>query len=76
MVKERTIALTRADQVFLWIRKNRGVCSQIARDHKVTPGFVRQVLYSPEVRSTHFRIERALLDAGAPFMEERIEVAS
>lgn len=73
MVSQNTVELTRSDKIFLWIRRNRGVCSKIARDHEVTPGFVRQILYSPEVKSTSLRIERALHDAGAPFMDERIK---
>lgn len=69
-----TETLSETDQLYLWVKKNRGVCSQIARIHGFTPSFVRSVLYG-HCGSTGRLIERALIDAGAPFVRERIEAA-
>lgn len=69
-------SLTDEQQIYLWIRGNRGVCSQIAKDFGVSREFVRQILYFPRVKSADRRIERALADAGAPFMQERVGVAA
>lgn len=73
----KAASLTDADVIFLWTRKNRGACSQISRDCEVTPQFVRQVLYGLKGgRSADFRVEKALIEAGAPFVADRImEVA-
>ncbi len=49
------------------------MCARVARECGVSPGFVRQIVYGyVGVKSTGLRVEKALLSAGAPFMEERI----
>lgn len=63
------------DHIFIWVRKNRGVCAGIARQFSVSHQFVRQVLYCPAIKSSDLRIEKALAEAGAPFMSSRFEVA-
>lgn len=68
-------SLTDADVIFLWVRRNRGVCAQISRDCGVCTEFVRQVLYGSR-NSTDLHVEKALAAAGAPFVADRIaEVA-
>lgn len=66
--------LSDEQKVFLWIRENRGVCSQVASTCEVSHTFVRKVLYG-QSKSSEFRVEKALLDAGALFMRDRIEAA-
>lgn len=70
-------SLTDGDVISLWVRRNRGVCSQISRDHGVSAEFVRQILYGlPGGKSVDFEIEKSLIAAGAPFVADRIaEVA-
>lgn len=67
-------AQSEVEHLYLWVKRNRGVCSQIARDFGFTPSFVRAVLYGYS-GSTDRRIEKALIRAGAPFVRDRIEVA-
>lgn len=50
------------------------MCSQIAVSCGVSHTFVRKVLYGHS-KSAEFRVEKALLDAGAPFMRERVEAS-
>lgn len=69
-----TTELSESDQIFLWIKRNRGVCSRIARDFELTPTFIRSVLYGHS-KSTDFRVEKALVASGAPFVCDRIEAA-
>jgi hypothetical protein len=66
--------LTQDEQTCLWVRKNRGVCASIARSLEVSSEFVRMILYrtDPNLKSAGLRVERALFEAGAPFMQERI----
>lgn len=66
-------ALTEDEQKILWVRRNRGVCAQIARELDVSSEFVRQILYRSKatIRSEGLRVEKALFVAGAPFMAER-----
>lgn len=70
-------SLTESDVIFLWLRKNRGVCSKISRDCEVSPAFVHMILYGqPGGISDDLRVEKALIEAGAPFVADRIaEVA-
>lgn len=67
--------LTEQEECFLWVRRNRGVCAKIARDLEVSSEFVRVILYRtyPNLKSAELRVERALFEAGAPFMRERID---
>jgi hypothetical protein len=65
-------SISERDLLFLWVRNNRGRCSQIAREFQVSPSFVRSVLYGFS-GSTENRIERALIDYGAPCIAERME---
>ncbi len=67
--------ITESDHIFLWLRRNRGVLSKIARELEITPEFVRQVLYHRHIKSNDSRVEQALLEAGAPFMGERLGVS-
>lgn len=71
------VSLTDEDVISLWIRKNRGVCSQISRDCDVSAEFVRRILYGIDAaRSVGLHVEKALIEAGAPFVADRIaEVA-
>lgn len=65
--------LSREDLLCLWVNRNRGVCAKIARDYEVTGSFVRAILHgSPGFKSADLRVERALAEAGAPFMKERL----
>ncbi len=70
-------SLTDADVISLWVRRNRGVCRDISIQCAVSKEFVRQVLYGlPGGKSSDLRIEKALIEAGAPFVADRIaEVA-
>lgn len=70
-------SLTDSDVISLWVRRNRGTISKISRECKVSHSFVRMVLYGePGGRSTNLRIEKALIEVGAPFVADRIaEVA-
>lgn len=65
--------LTQDDVIFLWVKRNRGVCSKIAASLNVSKEFVSKVLYRPEKRSKESRVEWALIEAGAPFIRERLE---
>lgn len=58
------------ESIYLWVKRNRGVCSRIAREFEVTPSFVRSVLYG-FCGSSEKRIEYALIEAGAEFVRER-----
>lgn len=70
-------SLTDDEIVAVWLRRNRGVCVQISRELEVSREFVRKVLYGlPGGKSSNYRIEKALIEAGAPFVADRIaEVA-
>lgn len=70
-----TNSLAESERVFLWIRKNRGVCSRIAKDLDLSHTFVRSVLYG-HVRSSELRVEKALINAGAAFVSERFSEGS
>jgi hypothetical protein len=61
------------DQKRLWVANNRGVLSSIARalDPPCSPSAVHSVLYY-NLPSKGFRIEKALADAGAPYMKIRL----
>jgi hypothetical protein len=66
--------LTEEQQIYLWLRAHRGLCSKVAREHGVSREFVRKILYGlGDAKSAGFRIERSLADMGAPFMENRLE---
>ena len=66
-------SLTDADVIFLWVRRNRGALVKISREYEVSPQFVRMVLYGERGgRSSDLRIEKALIEAGAPFVADRI----
>lgn len=70
-------SLSDADVIFLWVRRNRGVCVEISREFEVSREFVRQILYGlPGGKSKDFEIEKALIAAGAPFVADRIETKS
>jgi hypothetical protein len=69
-------SLSDADVISLWIRRNRGVCVGISRDFGVSKEFVRQILYGlPGGKSADLQIEKALIEAGAPFVADRISGA-
>ena len=65
------LVISEAENIYLWVKRNRGVCSRIAREFDVTPTFVRSVLYG-FCGSTEKRIEHALIDAGAEFVRARM----
>ena len=64
-------SLTDGDVIFLWIRRNKSVCARISRDLNLSRQFVSQVLYGFR-KSTDLQVERALIEAGAPFVADRI----
>ncbi len=65
--------LTEEQYIYLWLRGQRGLCAKVAREHGVSREFVRKILYGlADARSAELRIEKALADAGAPFMERRL----
>ena len=65
---------TDEQEIYLWLRSQRGLCSKVAREHGVSREFVRKVLYGiGDARSAELRIERSLADAGAPFMRDRLD---
>ena len=69
-------SLAESDVIFLWLRKNRGICSKISRDCNVSPAFVHMILYGqPHGISKDFVVEKALIQAGAPFVADRIAEA-
>lgn len=68
------LVISDTDRIYLWVKKNRGVCSRIAKDVGFTPSFVRAVLYG-HCGSTDRVVEKALIDAGAAFVQQRIEAA-
>ena len=63
------------DKIFLWVKRNRGVCSRISRAHGFTLSFVRAVLYG-HCGSTDRVVEKSLIEAGASFVQDRIEAAA
>ena len=70
-------SLTESDVIFLWLRKNRGVCFRVSLDCGVSPSFVHAILYGkPGGKSDDLRVEKALIEAGAPFVADRIAEAS
>jgi hypothetical protein len=69
------IAVSENERIFLWVKRNRGVCSRIARERGVTPSFVRAVLYG-HCGSTDRVIEKLLIEAGAVFVKARIEAVA
>jgi hypothetical protein len=64
-------SLTEKEQKRLWVLNHRGKLAEIAKTLGVTHSAVQGVLYY-RLPSRDFRIERALADAGAPFMAERL----
>ena len=63
------------DCIRVWLGRNRGIVSHVARKHNVTRAWVSAVLYGVKgARSEGHRIERALARAGAPFMAERLRI--
>ncbi len=56
-----------------WVLENRGILQRIATDLKVTRAAVQGV-FMYEIRSKHFRIERALAEHKAPFMAELLRL--
>ena len=68
------LLVSETENIYLWVKRNRGVCSRIAREFEVTPSFVRSVLYG-FCGSSERRIEMALIGAGATFVRERIRVS-
>ena len=69
------LVISDTDKIFLWVKRNRGVCSRIAREHGFTPSFVRAVLYG-HCGSTDRIVEKSLIEAGAAFVRDRIESAA
>ena len=65
------LVVSETENIYLWVRRNRGACSRIAREFDVTHTFVRAVLYG-FCGSAGKRIENALIDAGAEFVRTRI----
>lgn len=63
------------ERIFLWVKRNRGACSRIAREHGFTPSFVRAVLYG-HCGSTDRIVEKSLIQAGASFVRDRIEISA
>ncbi len=68
--------ISRSDEISIWVRRNRGVCSRVARELDVSAEFVRVILYGLGPRSTGLRVERALVAVGAPFVAARLESQS
>lgn len=61
--------ISRRDQAYLWIRRNRGVCKQIAIDLEVSSELVRKILYGeylPKNGSIGYEVSKRLRLAGAP----------
>ena len=65
-------SLSETDLLYLWVKRNRGECSRIAREYGFTPQFVRSVLYG-HCGSKDRLIEAALIQAGAPVVRDRME---
>lgn len=59
------------DAKALWVHHHRGKLAQIAKSLQVSHAAVHAVLYY-NMPSKDCRIERALAQAGAPFMTERL----
>ena len=59
----------------IWVCEHRGELSRIARNLGVSVSAVHAVLYYnlPSSKDKNFHIERALADAGAPYMKERLQ---
>lgn len=66
-----TQSLTEREQKRLWVANHRGELARIARELGVSHSAVWNVLNS-NLPSKGFRIERALAEAGAPFMKLRL----
>ncbi len=77
MSKQRILPVTELTEeqlTYLWLRSQRGLCSRIAREHGVSREFVRKILYGlADARSAELRIEKSLADAGAPFIQKRLD---
>lgn len=70
---QSSIKATASEVQFLWVRRNRGVCSRIARELGCSPEFIRRVLYGiNNTKSSGLLVEKALMEAGAPFIEDRV----
>ncbi len=62
---------TERDKKRLWVLDNRGVLARIARELGVSHSAVGGVLHY-NLPSKGHRIEKALADAGAPYMQDRL----
>lgn len=62
---------TEREQKRLWVYNSRGTLARIAARLKVSQSAVHAVLYY-NLPSKNCRIEKALADAGAPYMAERL----
>lgn len=67
--------ISERDKIYLWIRKNRGVCSRVARDLDLSHSFVRDVIYG-HAKSAELRVEKALIESGAAFISDRLNEAA
>jgi len=63
--------LTSAERrIHLWICKNKGVLSQVARETGKSVAFVQRVAYFREARSKEFIVERRLKALGCPLIQK------
>lgn len=74
-LKMSVTSLSESDLLYLWVKRNRGECSRIAKEFGFSPQFVRAVLYGHS-GSTDKLIEKALIKAGAPVIQQRIEASA
>lgn len=66
--------ITPDEEKRLWVYRNRGTLKRIADQFEVSATWVSNVLYgSKGAHSKDLRVERALFDAGAPHMADRLE---
>ena len=73
MPSVKRFTLTPEDEIRLWLFRNRGVLARIAREADVGRTWVSTILYGKTGEtSKDYRIERALAEVGAPYMQERL----
>jgi hypothetical protein len=62
--------LTPAERrISLWVRRNRGILSTVAREMGLSVQFVQRVAYDREAKSKGMRVERRLRELGCPLIQ-------
>lgn len=57
-------------KIKVWISRNYGQLSVIARELNLSPQFVQRIAYNREARSKGLVVERRLMDLGCPLIQK------